>query len=94
MSSNIISKVFEVLEVTEIKYENIKDLKGSKLEIITFGEGENKISYLLFDKMIWVKEFNKELTYIPSENVYHLDSKIGYFILKDINSEYINRRYN
>lgn len=94
MSSNIISKVFEVLEVTEIKYENIKDLKGSKLEIISFGEGENKISYLLFDKMIWVKEFNKELTYIPSENVYHLDSKIGYFILKDINSEYINRRYN
>ena len=59
MSSNIISKVFEVLEVTEIKYENIKDLKGSKLEIITFGEDENKISYLLFDKMIWVKEFNK-----------------------------------
>lgn len=81
----IIPKMFEVLEVTEIKYKNIKDLKGSKLEIISFGEGENKISYLLFDKMIWVKEFNKELTYIPSENIYHLDCKIGYFILKDIN---------
>lgn len=82
--NEIAPKVFEVLEVTEIKYKNIKDLKGSTLEIITFGEGENKLSYLLFDKMIYVKEFNKELTYIPSQNVYHLDSKIGYFILKSI----------
>lgn len=80
----VVPKVFEVLEVTEIKYKNIRDLKGSTLETITFGEGENKISYLLFDKMIYVKEFNKELTYIPSQNVYHLDSKIGYFILKTI----------
>lgn len=82
--NEIVPKVFEVLEVTEIKYKNIKDLKGSTLEIVTFGEGENKISYLLFDKMIYVKEFNKELAYIPSQNVYHLDSKIGYFILKSI----------
>ena len=51
---------------------------------MVFKEGENKISYLLFDKMIYVKEFNKELAYIPSQNVYHLDSKIGYFILKSI----------
>ena len=80
----IVPNIFEVLEVTEIKYKNIKDLKGSTLEIVTFGEGENKISYLLFDKMIYVKEFNKELTYIPSQNVYHLDSKIGYFVLKSI----------
>ena len=82
----VVPRTFEVLEVTEIKYKNIKDLKGSILEIVTFGEGENKISYLLFDKMIYVKEFNKELTYIPSQNVYHLDSKIGYFILKSLNS--------
>lgn len=82
----VVPRTFEVLEVTEIKYKNIKDLKGSILEIVSFGEGENKISYLLFDKMIYVKEFNKELIYIPSQNVYHLDSKIGYFILKSIES--------
>lgn len=84
--NTVVPKVFEVLEVTEIKYKNIKDLKGSILEIVTFGAGENKISYLLFDKMIYVKEFNKELTYIPSKNVWHLDSKIGYFILKSLES--------
>lgn len=76
--------MFEVLEVTNIKYKNIIDLKGATLEIVSFGEGKNKISYLLFNKEIYVKEFNKELTYIPSTNVYHLDSKIGYFILRRI----------
>lgn len=76
--------MFEVLDVTNIKYKNITDLKGATLEIVSFGEGENKISYLLFNKKIYIKEFNKELIYIPSTNIYHLDSKIGYFILKRI----------
>ena len=73
-------KTFKVLDVVKGKYNHITALKRATLQIVSFG----KLSYLLFDNKIWIKEFNKQITYLESKNVYHLESKVGLFVLADV----------